>query len=258
MKSRRRSRWLPWLICLGCVTMGSVGVFTKVAAPLRQLVADFFRGFDSDDETSSQSISGNSQSAPASPAMSGGSEKSQDPESILDPHALPKGLSSIDGEAGEGLQRAVKKNGVWFPVYSQAAQILQGRPTLNILPLAIASGPAPQGMVDEAYAYQSEAIGGTPPYRWEAMLNPGAAGFSFEAASGKLNGMSSAPITTVLALSVTDADGSKNSVQMPLVIRPAKALTMITETLPIQEPEAPMALAMEAEGGVPPYLWSSA
>lgn len=257
MKNRRRSRWLPWLICLGCVTMGGVGIFTNMGAPLRQFAADLFSGFDSDEQASSESISGNTIPGSDAAATDGRLEKSQTQEEQFDPHALPRGLSSIDGEAGEGLQRAVKKNGVWFPVYSQTAQSSQGRPTLNILPLAIASGPAPQGMVNEAYAYQSEAIGGTPPYRWEATMNPAAAGFTFEATSGKLNGISAEPITTVLALSVTDADGAKNSVQMPLVIRPAKALTMLTESLPVQEPEASLMLAMEAEGGVVPYRWSS-
>ena len=257
MKNRRRFRWLPWLICLGCVTIGGVAIFTELGKPLRQFAADFFGGFDFDEQAFAESNSGNTFPEADSAAKDGTSEETPAQEDQFDPHALPRGLSSIDGEAGEGLQRAVKKNGVWFPVYSQAAQSSQGKPTLNILPLAIASGPAPQGMVNEAYVYQSEAIGGAPPYRWEATMNPAAAGFTFEATSGKLNGISAEPITTVLALTVTDADGAKNSMQMPLVIRPARTLTMLTESLPTQEPEAPVMLAMEAEGGVPPYRWSN-
>ena len=46
--------------------------------------------------------------------------------------ALPKGLTSIDGEGGTGLNRAVKKNGVWFPVYSPGPNPGNGPPPLTV------------------------------------------------------------------------------------------------------------------------------
>ena len=256
MKSRLHRRWTWWLLLLGCVSVGWVGVFTPLGQPLREWVSQVFDDETNDESASFVGLKTDAASHDKATEDADSSAKSTSKE-VFDPDALPKGLHSVDGVAGEGINRSVKKNGVWFPVYSPDLITANGRSALNILPLTIASGPAPIGRVNESYVYQSEAIGGTPPYHWEAVLDPAQADWNFDAATGVLTGMSLEPLTAMLQLTVKDVDGATNSVRMPVVIRPLKALAILTRELPSQTTESAVEVLLKGEGGVPPYRWSS-
>lgn len=175
----------------------------------------------------------------------------------LDPKAMPKGLTTIDGEGGTGLNRAVRKNGVWFPVYSPGPRSDSSNPPLTVIPLSIASGPPTPGQVNQPFRYQAEAIGGTPPYTWTANLGPAAADFIFDRAGGFLTGTSESPVSLTFALTVSDAAGSTDSAQMLLTIRPEKELTIETADLPAARPGESFKAALSASGGVPPYTWTA-
>lgn len=176
----------------------------------------------------------------------------------FDPHALPIGLTSIDGEAGTGINRVVRKNGVWFPVYSPGPESTSGVPPLTVIPLSIASGTPPPGKVNEPYRYQAEAIGGTPPYRWSVTTDLGAAGFSLSPTEGTLTGFSAEPVTLRLQLKVTDAAKATDSAELKLVIRPDRALAIDSASLPAFGLDQPVDFQFDASGGVPPYQWSVA
>ncbi len=192
-------------------------------------------------------------SAP-SPEDSSGTHGAERPG--YDPTALPKGLTSIDGEGGTGLNRAVKKNGVWFPVYSPGPNPGSGPPPLTVIPLSIASGTPPPGKVNQTYLYSAEAIGGSPPYTWSATLTAPPGTFSLGAGDGLLTGLSPEPLTLPLDLTVTDAAGMKDSAKLMLVIRPEQDLAIETTELPALIPGEPAAGGLRAKGGVPPYRWS--
>lgn len=175
------------------------------------------------------------------------------------PSALPKGLTSIDGEGGSGFDRAVRKNGVWYPVYSPGPKPGPGAPPLTEIPLTIASGTPPAGRVDQPYSWKAEAIGGTEPYTWSLKLEPrAAADFLWDNATGGLSGISREPLKTTLNLAVTDAAGTTKSALLALVIRPEKDLSVITGDLPKAPLSLPFEAELEAEGGVPPYRWKAA
>ena len=175
-----------------------------------------------------------------------------------DPGALPRGLTSIDGEGGTGINRAVKKNGVWFPVYSPGPNPGSGPPPLTVIPLSIASGSPPPGRVNETFLYQAEAIGGTPPYAWNAVWPVPDEAFSLGTGDGLLTGLSRQPTKLEVQLSVTDAAGAKDSAKLQVVIRPEQELAIETAELTTFAPGEPVSAALTAAGGVPPYQWSIA
>lgn len=202
-------------------------------------------------------------------AKSGGSNQSGDspasgeagpgaPSMASDTSVLPKGLTSIDGEGGSGFDRAVRKNGVWYPVYSPGPRPGSGAPPLTEIPLTIASGSPPAGRVDQPYSWQAEAIGGTEPYTWTLKLGTApAADFLWDNASGSLSGRSHDPLKTILKLTVADAAGTTRSAVFALVIRPEKDLTVVTREFPQAPLNLPFEADLEAEGGLPPYRWKA-
>ncbi len=192
--------------------------------------------------------------ADAKKGQSGGFEEGR----YFDPKALPRGLTSIDGEGGTGLNRAVKKNGVWFPVYSPGPNPGNGPPPLTVIPLSIASGSPLPGRVNQTFVYQTEAIGGTPPYVWSATMDGQPGLFSMGAADGLLSGMSKDPVRVKVNLTVTDAAGTADSASITVVIKPEQDLKIDNESIPVLSPGAGgpgYFFRFSASGGVPPYFW---
>ena len=242
---RIRSAILPALLM---AVAGGLGCFTMVfpdSSPkwLRTL---FGRGLHGP-TTSADKVS-------AKPELS--SESMGGDYSALDPNALPKGLTSIDGEGGTGLNRAVKKNGVWYPVYSPGSKTTAGTPLLTVIPLSIASGDPPPGKVNESFAYQPEAIGGTPPYSWSAAYAAPPGIFTFEKSSGLIAGTPLQPLVVPLELSVRDANGTTDSAKLLITILPERALMIETTQLPSARLDESFQHLMQAKGGVPAYRWS--
>jgi hypothetical protein len=173
-----------------------------------------------------------------------------------DPKALPKGLTSIDGEGGTGMNRAVKKNGVWFPVYSPGPNPGSGPPPLTVIPLSIASGNPTPGRVNQTFFYQAEAIGGTPPYAWSAFMNGSPSVLALGASDGLLTGTSKDPLRLKVDLTVTDAAGTTDSAKLDIVIKPELDLKIDTESIPIMTTTGGgWDFGFAASGGVPPYFW---
>ena len=175
-----------------------------------------------------------------------------------DPKALPKGLTSIDGEGGTGLNRAVKKNGVWFPVYSPGPNPGSGTPPLTVIPLSITSGSPPPGRVNQTFLYQAEAIGGIPPYTWTATMDGPSGLFALGASNGLLTGTSKDPLRFKVNLTVTDAAGISDSAALRIIIKPEQDLKIDTESIPLLSPGGGgpgYFFRFDASGGVPPYFW---
>lgn len=187
-----------------------------------------------------------------SPTGGAGEDRGQDKAKVL-----PRGLTSVDGEGGSGLNRAVRKNGVWYPVYSPGPNPGSGPPPLTVIPLSIASGPLPAGRTGQSFSYQAEAIGGTPPYRWSGSLVPMSPSIFFNPDNGLLTGLSQDPVTATLQLTVKDAAGESDSASLKLVIRPEQDLAIDTLTIPPFKVGEAVNFAFTASGGVPPYVWET-
>ncbi len=173
---------------------------------------------------------------------------------------LPKGITSIDGEGGHGVHRAVLKNGVWFPVFSPGKTLRpDGTADLSpvaAVPLSITSGTPPPGRVGRPFAFGFEVIGGVSPYQWAFRLGAASAAFAMDSTSGIFSGSLAAPLTTTLEVFVSDADGTVDSARYPLAILEESALAIATATLPDAEMDAAYTTRLEATGGTPPYAWT--
>ncbi len=173
---------------------------------------------------------------------------------------LPKGITSIDGEGGHGVHRAVLKNGVWFPVFSPG-DALRSDGTADLasvaaVPLSITSGTPPPGQVGRPFAFGFEAIGGVPPYHWAFRLGAASASFAMDPSSGIFTGSLEAPLTTALEVFVADAEGTVDSARYPLAILEESALAIATASLPEAEMDVTYKTKLEATGGAPPYTWN--
>lgn len=262
-------RFVPALMLLLVILLGGWGVMSlapqsALAQALSNLAQSVFGGGDGNGDGDSDSANGsNSHGAGKGSGSDDGDGnhkgKSDGPDPRLaDPAALPKGLTTIDGEGGSGFDRAVKKNGVWYPVYSPGPRSGPGAPPLTEIPLTIASASPPPGRVNQPFRYQAEAIGGTAPYTWSMTLDPqraAASGFVLDAAGGVLAGSSAQPLKTTLNLTVTDAAGTTKSAAMILVIRPEKDLVITTASLPRGSLDQSYNATLQAEGGSKPYSW---
>lgn len=178
---------------------------------------------------------------------------------------LPRGVTDIEGLGGSGFDLAFKKNGVWFPVYGPPpggsaeddAAAEEERP-LAEYPLMIASPSPPRGRVNELYAFRFEAMGGAPPYQWSLSFSgAGSAAFSLDPASGSFAGQSPEPVTAQVSLRVSDSEGGSAAAVYPFVIEPSPPLKILTAALDPVPEGAPHLQPLSAEGGVPPYLWTT-
>ncbi len=173
---------------------------------------------------------------------------------------LPQGIKNIEGEGGLGVHRAVLKNGVWFPVFSPGDALepdgTAGRATVAEVPLSITSGTPPAGKVGIPFAFDFEAIGGVPPYRWTFRLREAAALFAMDPHTGLLSGLSDSPLRTTLEVFVTDAKGADDSASYPVAIVKESPLAIATILLPEAAIDSAYVARLEAVGGSPPYSWS--
>lgn len=174
---------------------------------------------------------------------------------------LPKGITSIEGSGGRGVHRAVLKSGVWFPVFSPGEALnpdgTAAEAPLAAVPLSITSGTPPEGKTGVPFAFDFEAIGGTPPYRWQFRLGNAGAAFAMDAATGLFSGLSDKPLTTTLEVFVTDSVGAEDSAHYPLVITEESVLSIVTAELPSATSSTAYFARLEATGGVPPYTWTA-
>lgn len=171
---------------------------------------------------------------------------------------LPFDLLSLEGQGGTGIHRAVRRSGVWFPVFSPGRKGADADPddadTADI-PLYITSPTPPPARPFQAISYPFEAIGGRPPYRWRLVL--GVEGFSIDPATGLLTGQHPEPGVIPLAVHVTDAAGAEDSALYSLRISDEAPLAITTTELPAGTVGMDYSAALTATGGTPPYTWST-
>jgi hypothetical protein len=121
-------------------------------------------------------------------------------------------------------------------------------------PLQIFTTTLPDGAAEYVYSTNLVAIGGSPPYIWNADNLPDGLLIS---ADGTISGTVDAAVSGnhTVTVRVVDIDGA--SVEKNLTMRIYPRLQITTPALPDGEKEAPYNFTLTASGGKPPYTWSS-
>ena len=143
-------------------------------------------------------------------AQSAPSDARRSEQEIRD--ALPLGLTAYDASGGHGIHRAVRRDGVWFPVFSPGDDGSDADPAtagLNQIELAITSGNPPPATVGQPYQANFNAIGGSPPYQWSMRASGAqASAFLLDPTLAALSGQASAAGSITLA-STTSTEATR-------------------------------------------------
>jgi MYXO-CTERM domain-containing protein len=175
---------------------------------------------------------------------------------------LPLGLS-LDAASGiisgvpiaEGLSEFTLRASSSTAYADKDYEIRVSAPTVE---LEIATPSLPTGIKGRPYEATLIAVGGDPPYVWEAISElPGL----MLAQDGTLTGIPTTPGNLPITVSVRDAVNNSDSKALVLSVINANQAVQITQVplpkavvgLPYCEPES---ITLEAQNGVPPYSWS--
>lgn len=177
--------------------------------------------------------------------------------------ALPTGLS-LNASTGAitGTPSATGTTAFTVKVTDAAAKIatqplsitvVSSIPTLSI----VTTSPMPAGNVGIPYSQSVSATGGLPPYAWS--LNSGSlpTGLSLNASTGAITGTPSTAGTFTFQAKVTDSQPVTALQSLSITINPTVATLTITSLL-LQNAilETPYTVALSAEGGTAPYVWT--
>jgi hypothetical protein len=112
----------------------------------------------------------------------------------------------------------------------------------------------PVASVGSSYSQTFTATGGTMPYKWQASGSlPD--GLTFVAGSGELKGTPTQSGTYHFTIQVTDKSGAQASASVSLQV--VSTLTISTASvLPDAQIGVAYTVALQAQGGVPPYQWT--
>lgn len=166
-----------------------------------------------------------------------------------------------EGAGGEGIHRAVRHEGVWFPVFTFMGADGSGSRRggsggeENELSLLITSGSPPRQQVGEAVDYQFQAVGGDEPYRWEMEID--AEGFAIDAKTGRFSGIAETEMAARLEVFVRDAGGAEDSASYTLVVDRGLPLAIETTALSPGTTGEEFRADLKATGGLTPYRWSA-
>src|SRR5262249_19589759 len=118
-----------------------------------------------------------------------------------------------------------------------------------------ATSPLLQATVSNAYNQTITVANGTAPLTWTITDGTLPTGLSLNAANGAITGSAKAADNKTFMVKVTDANGTSDSREFTLVVKPAPTITS-------QSPLADGFLGISysqtlaASGGVPPLTWS--
>jgi hypothetical protein len=118
--------------------------------------------------------------------------------------------------------------------------------------LKITSPTRATALVGKSFTLQLTASGGRTPYRWSAEVLP--AGFTLNADTGAITGTSETPSSNVIKVTVTDALGLQQTVDVNLSV--GAKLAIVRGPLPTLKVGKKYSARLTASGGVAPRTWA--
>ena len=120
-----------------------------------------------------------------------------------------------------------------------------------IEPLKVAKPAAPAAEVGLPFSLELKATGGRAPYKWAATGLP--SGLTLDGATGAVTGTPSVPASAPVKVTVTDALGLTNTLDVNLAV--AAKLAIKKGTLPTATVGSPYSARLATTGGVGPFKW---
>ena len=122
-------------------------------------------------------------------------------------------------------------------------------------PLFITTGSLGKFVVGENLSVFLEAQGGEPPYLWSIISGGLPEGVNFNPQSGSLAGSAFETFNSTIRFEVRDQLSSSDRVDLPFIVDAAE-LSILTKSLPKISVGENFLFQLEAQGGVPPYVWN--
>jgi hypothetical protein len=123
--------------------------------------------------------------------------------------------------------------------------------------LRLATSSLPEGFTDAPYTATLTATGGVLPYRWGALQQftlP--SGLSLDPTAGIISGTPTQPTNLLVWVNLLDSSSPAQGAYDNLWLRIIERLAVSTSTIPPSKPDQPIAIALAARGGTPPYAWA--
>ncbi|MBI4814679.1 MAG: putative Ig domain-containing protein [Deltaproteobacteria bacterium] len=161
-------------------------------------------------------------------------------------------LSGVAEDAAQGAHAFVLRVRSGGETSEMSASLLIVPPTL---PLSIVSGKLPPARQREAYSSNVIAVGGVPPYVFEAGTGmPAGLELTHE---GEVTGTPGSAGAYLFDVTVTDALLVSVTARLAIdVIDPAATVSITTADVPAGVAGEPYETRFESEGGSPPLLWT--
>jgi hypothetical protein len=172
--------------------------------------------------------------------------------------SLPPGLS-LDPNAGTISGNPTASGAASFTVQVKDAKNVTATKLFNITiaaGLTITTPPGlPSGTIGVGYSVTLAAVGGTPPYTFNATAGSLPAGLTLNSSTGEIKGTPSSSGSFSFTVQVTDNNSVTATKAFTLTVAAGLAFTT-PPTLPSGAVGVPYSQGLVATGGTPPYTFS--
>ncbi len=114
----------------------------------------------------------------------------------------------------------------------------------------------PPAFAGEPYEYVLEAGGGTEPYEWAVVDGQLPAGLTLQQSTGRIAGVTMSLGEATFTVRVSDVAGATDFREFHLPVVARLQITTAAD-LPDGRLNEPYSVTLQAEGGTPPYVWST-
>lgn len=125
--------------------------------------------------------------------------------------------------------------------------------------LAIIPFTLPEGKTSETYTTDTlGAVGGTPPYRWEAVDLPNDLGLTFNTSNGQITGVPTRLYDGTLTVRVYDSSDPEDFIDYGTTLQIAEGLHIVDDNIPDGVVGKVYSFTLTGAEGTAPYTWTIA